>query len=264
MATRRTSVFSGMMQFGILTVPVKMYKPHFDEEENKAPASHLEHNCGKNVVIDDEPMHLPGACGSPITRPWFCPACSSDAEYKDLVKVYENGAVLTQEEAKGARISDKEFVIEEFVNADEVDPMHMAADLYFIEVDGNAAVEAYSVFAQALKSQGKVAVASWTSRGTDKVLIVRPYRDGLVGQVLNYGNLLDAPTYNTVESSPDMVAMLGSIMTKKTVSFEPSKYKSEYVANLRQLVGDAPAPVAAAPAAPKKSSLADMLAMMAA
>lgn len=246
MATRRTSVFSGTMKFGILTVPVKMFKPHFDEE--KAPASHLEHNCG---------------CHKPITRPWSCPDCGP-VEYKDLVKVFEGGQVLTQEQVKSARIDDKEFVIEEFVDAAEVDPMHMAGDVYFIEVDGTAAIEAYSVFAQALKAQGKVAIASWTSRGTDKVLVVRPYRDGLVGQVLNYGNLLDAPTYGTVESSPDMVEMLGSIMAKKTVAFEPSKYKSEYVSNLRSMLGEAPTQIEAVPAAPKKSSLADMLAMMAA
>lgn len=263
MATRRQSVFSGTMKFGLLTVPVKFYKPHFDTEE--APSSHFEHNCGRTVVVDDEPLHIEGNSGQPIQRPWYCPACQKNVEYAELLKVYDNGAVLTKEVAKSARIDDKEFIIKEFVPAADVDSMHLAGDVYFIEIGDKAGVDGYSAFAQAMLKSGKVGIASWTSRGVDKVVVVRPYKKGLVAQVLNYGNLQDAPDYGTIDmSESDEVAMLSMIMDKKTVAFEPSKYKSEYVANLRKLTGENVDEVAVVAPAPKKSSLAEMLAAMAA
>jgi DNA end-binding protein Ku len=186
--------------------------------------------------------------------------------YAELVKVFDNGAVLTQSECKSARIDEKEFIVKEFVAADDVDAMHLGGDVYFIEVADAAAVDAYSAFAHALVKSGRVAVASWTSRGVDRIVIVRPYRKGLVAQALNFGSLMDAPDYGTysVDSLADEVEMLSMIMGKKTVAFEPSKYKSEYVANLRQLVCDAPAEVVEIPSFFLKPSLVETLAVMAA
>lgn len=249
---RKQAVFTGTMNFGIITVPVKFYKPHFDAEV--APSFHMEHNCGENHT----------ACGQGIQRPWHCPACSQTVQYNELLKVSDSGTALTQAEVKSARIPDKEFIIEEFVDANEVDPMHLGGDIYFVEMDGNVGVDAYSVMVLTLRHTNKVAIASWTSRGVDKMVVIRPYRDGLVVQVLNYGNLLDAPDYGTRfnEDIVDMARMMEKMVAKKTVSFTPSKYKSEYVANLRAMTESCDKPVTQVECKPKASGLAAMLAAM--
>jgi non-homologous end joining protein Ku len=55
--------------------------------------------------------------------------------------------------------------------------------------------------------------------------------------------------------------MLSMIIDKRTVTFDPSKYRSEYVANMRKLTGESINEVAVV--APAKSTLVEMLAAMA-
>jgi non-homologous end joining protein Ku len=262
---RRQSVFSGTLKFGIITIPVKLYKPHFDEEA--LPSSHLEHNCGTKVLeLDGQPETTTGhACGKPVQRPWFCPACESTVEFGTLVKVFDNGVALTQAQVASAKVPEKELSIQEFVRADELDPMNLVEDAYYIEVDGKEALEAYSVLTFALKQSERVAIAYYAQRGTDKMVVIRPYRDGLVLQVLKSANLKDVPSFGTTFGADvvETATFLTKMIEKKTVAFEPSKYKSQHVENLRALLNppcDAPVP------APKpckaKMSLAEMLKAM--
>lgn len=257
---RKQAVFTGVMKFGMIAVPVKFYKPHFEADE--APSFHMEHNCGYRVEDDKIVTHLPSGVG--IKRPWFCPCCNKMVPYDELLSVADNGVALTRSEVKGAKIDEKEFIIEEFVDASEVDPMHLGGDIYFIEMDGNSGVDAYSVMTLTLRHTNKVGIATWTSRGSDKVVVVRPYREGLVVQVLNYGNLQNAPDYGTRfnDDVVDMARMMTKMVEKRTVKFEPSKYKSEYVSNLRALVNkECDQPVAQVKCK-KTSSLREMLAAM--
>lgn len=263
---RRTSAFTGTLKFGILTIPVKLYKPHFDTEV--IPESHLEHTCGKKVLeLDGEPTETTGhASGTKIQQKWFCACCDSIVDYGTLVKVFDNGVALTREQVNAAKIPDKELTIEEFVPAADVDAMNLGDMMYFVEVDGKEALEAYSVLTFALKQAEKVAIAYWASRGTDKMVVIRPFRDGLVLQTIQCGNLLDAPTYGTTFSAEvvEMAGMFTAMIEKKTVAFEPSKYKSQHVANVRALLNPpCDVPVAPAPCKPKASSLAEMLKLMA-
>lgn len=249
---RKQSVFTGTMKFGILTIPVKLYKPHFDEET--LPSAHLEHS------HDGKP------CGQGVQRPWYCPACESNVEYGTLLKVYDNGAVLTQAQVASAKIPEKEFTIEEFVKAEEVDAMNLEGELYYIEVDGKEALEAYSVLTFALKQSERVAIAYYAARGTDRMVVVRPWRDGLVMQFLKCANLNDAPTYGTTFSAEviETATFLTKLIEKKTVTFEPNKYKSQHVENMRALLEKpCEAPAVAVACKPKAASLADMLKMMA-
>jgi non-homologous end joining protein Ku len=261
---RRTSVFTGTMKFGILTIPVKLYKPHFDTEV--APASHMEHSCGKKVlVLDGEEQETLGhASGTPIRQKWFCESCEAIVEYGTLVKVFENGVALTQQQVASAKIPEKELSIEEFVSASDVDAMNLQGDVYFIEVDGKEALEAYSVLTFALKQSEKVGIAYWASRGTDKMVVIRPFRDGLVLQILQCGNLLDAPSYGTSFSAEvvEMAGMLTAMIDKRTVAFEPSKYKSQHVANVRALLNPCETPTNIVPCKPAKLDLAAMLKAM--
>lgn len=263
---RKQAVFTGTMKFGVLTIPVKLYKPHFDEEV--VPASHMEHTCGSVVkVLDGVETPVSGyPSGKPINQKWYCSCCDSLVEYGTLVKVFDNGVALTHIEVKSAKIPSKEFTIQEFVKSDDVDPMFLQGDLYFIEVDGSEALEAYSVLTYALKQSDRVGIAYYAARGTDKMMVVRPYRDGLIAQVLKCGNLLDSPSYGTTFSA-DVVematTMLQPMLERKTVDFAPSKYKSTYVENIRALLVPAcDAPVAPVACAPKKSALAEMLKLM--
>ena len=261
---RKQAVFSGTMKYSLLTIPVKLYKPHFDEEV--VPGSHLEHSCGKKVLeLDGVPTETSGhACGKPVNQKWFCSACDSIVEYGTLVKVFDGGQSLTQSEVKSAKIPEKEFTIQEFVKAEDVDPMFLQGDMYFIEVDGKEALEAYSVLVYALKQSDRVGVAYYAARGTDKMMVVRPSRDGLIAQVLKCGNLVDTPSYGTTFSANvvDMAQMLQGMIERQTVALEPSKYKSTYVQNVRALLNPCDAPVVPVACEPKKSALADLLAAM--
>ena len=245
---RRQSVFTGTMKFGMLTIPVKLYKPHFDEEV--VPVSHLHHNCGTD---------------KPVNQRWWCPACEALVDYSSLVKKFEGGTSLTRDQINTAKIPEKEFTIQEFVRAESVDPMNLDGDTYFIEVDGQEALEAYSVLTFALRQSERVGIAYWASRGRDKMVVIRPYRDGLVAQVLRCANITDVPSYGTTFGAEvvETATFLVKMIERKTVEFKPSGYKSQYVENVRNLLApksECSVPVEPAPKC--RSSLADLLRAM--
>src|SRR3989304_2203206 len=49
-------------------------------------------------------------------------------------------------------------------------------------------VKGYRLLSQAMDSTNKVAVGRWTARGKDQLVLIRPYRGGLILHQLYYSN----------------------------------------------------------------------------
>jgi len=184
---------------------------------------------------------------------------------RTLVKVFDNGVAITHSDVAAAKIPEKELTIREFVKAEEVDAINLRGEVYYIEVDGKEALEAYSVLTYSLKQSDRVAVAYHSSRGTDKMVVIRPFRDGLVLQYMTCGNITDVPSYGTTFSAQvvEMATFFQKMIEKQTVAFEPSKYKSQYVENMRELMNPTTDDAPVVTPKPKVSNLAEMLKLMA-
>jgi len=215
-----------------------MEKVHRNVEE--APASHMEHR----------------GCGVKIERPWFCPECQNQVSYGDLVRVFENGEegkangegdlVLSQEEFKGARLDEKKLVIEQFVRSDELDPIYLSDQAYWMHLDApkksaRNGLFAWSALVQKMIEMDVVALASWVSRGKDYILVLRPYSGEkgrtLVAQVMEYGEIIETECIDLQDvADTDEVTLLAMLIEQYRHEFDASRYESEYAKSLRSVL----------------------------
>jgi DNA end-binding protein Ku len=130
--------------------------------------------------------------------------------------------------------------IDSFVPKDEIDQRYLNHP-YYIVPDGKAGVDAFAVIRDAMKDQGRVALARIVLTNREHVLAIEPYEKGLLGTTLRYPyELRDAEEYFDGIKSPkitkDMIELASHILDSKAAHFDPSKFKDEYEDALKKLV----------------------------
>jgi DNA end-binding protein Ku len=130
--------------------------------------------------------------------------------------------------------------IDSFVPKDEIDQRYLNHP-YYIVPDGKAGVDAFAVIRDAMKDQGRVALARIVLTNREHVLAIEPYEKGLLGTTLRYPyELRDAEEYFDEIKIPkitkDMIELASHILDSKAAHFDPSKFKDEYEDALKKLV----------------------------
>jgi DNA end-binding protein Ku len=130
--------------------------------------------------------------------------------------------------------------IDSFVPKDEIDQRYLNHP-YYIVPDGKAGVDAFAVIRDAMRDQGRVALARIVLTNREHVLAIEPYEKGLLGTTLRYPyELRDAEEYFDGIKSPkitkDMIELASHILDSKAAHFDPSKFKDEYEDALKKLV----------------------------
>src|ERR671926_205756 len=112
---------------------------------------------------------------------------------------------------------------------------------YYIVPDGKAGVDAFAVIRDAMKDQGRVALARIVLTNREHIIAIEPLGKGLLGTTLRYPyELRDEDQFFDGIKSPkitkDMVELAGHILHKMAAHFDPSKFKDEYEDALKALV----------------------------
>jgi DNA end-binding protein Ku len=157
------AIASGTISFGLVSIPVKLYVA--------ASPQGVRFN------------QLHAACGSRIKMQSYCPVCQVVLDRSDIVKGYEY--------AKGqyVRFEDDELKaleaerthsldITEFVPLAQVDLVQIDKSYYLGPDKGGD--RAYRMLAEAMERTDRVAVGRWMSRGKEQLVVLRPYREGLL------------------------------------------------------------------------------------
>jgi DNA end-binding protein Ku len=119
----------------------------------------------------------------------------------------------------------------EFVPLASVDMIHVEKT-YFLGAD-RGGDKAYRLLSKAMSQTGRVAVGSWNARGKEQLILIRPYRDGLMLHQLYYAN--EVRSFDEVDDTAkvefrdvelDLATKLIEELT--TDKFAPEKYKDEY------------------------------------
>ncbi len=168
------AMWSGAISFGLVNIPVKLYK---------ATAS----SSGKQISFHQ--IHK--SCGTRLRHIRFCPKDEVEVPWDEVVKGYEfekGKYVEVGDDELDALLPDESYAsvaIESFVALEEVDPIFYDR-AYYVAPDGPP--KPYALLHEALGSTGKVAVARVMLRTRSHLALVRVLGSHLLLETMFFGN----------------------------------------------------------------------------
>jgi DNA end-binding protein Ku len=166
-------------------------------------------------------------------------------EASDIVKAYEidedTYVTLEPEELEAIKLESKKTLdLQQFVDAEEIDPRYFERPYYIVPADEHA-VEGYLVIRDALKKSGKLGVGQVTMSGREYLVAVGPVDKGLGMHIMRYANeVRSAGQYFSdlpdQKLDPEMVGLASELIGRKAGTFKPEQYKNHYATALHDLV----------------------------
>jgi DNA end-binding protein Ku len=214
MAARPIS--AGMISFGLVSIPVRL----FTATSPRSVSFHLLH---KND-------------NSRIQQKIYCPVDDKIIERDELVRGFEiekgRYVTFTDEELKSLEAQgDHAINISEFIPLSEVDPLYFENGYYLGCEAGSA--KAYRLLSEAMDQASRVALATYTMRGKEHLVLIRPYAKGLMLHTMYYSDEVrsveDVDRGLNTDAKPaelDLAKRLIDDLTEK--KFDPSKYHDNY------------------------------------
>ena len=218
-----TSVWKGYLTFGLISVPVRLFS-----------AARTEH-------ISLNQLHK--ECKTRVKQPLYCPTHQRIVERSEIVKGYEyekGQYVLVEDEEikKIAPPSASSMEIQEFVNADDVDPLYLDASYYMVPED--AGRKAYQLLVKTMEESGRAAIAKLCMHQREYVVLVRPRDHGLTLHTMYFADEVRAlPEYGEkgeVKVKPEEVKLAKQLVDSLAGEFDPKKYHDEYKERLKALL----------------------------
>jgi Ku protein len=130
--------------------------------------------------------------------------------------------------------------IDSFVPEEEIDKRYINRP-YYIAPDGKVGLDAFAVIGDAMKDQGRVALARIVLTNREHVLAIQPCGKGLLATTLRYPyEVREAEDYlddiKTPKITKDMIELARHILDSKAAHFDPSTFKDSYEEALKALV----------------------------
>lgn len=209
--------------FGLVSVPVKVFV---------------------SASANDTSFHMVSPKGNRVKQKLVDAVTGEDVQRNECDKGFEfkkdEHVVFTKEEIKALESTDtsKTMTISEFVSAESVDPI--AIEKTFFLGPDKGGDRGYSLLSSTLAKLNQVGVAQWTTRGKERLVLIRAYKGGLLLQELFYADEvrdISEVLPGEVKVSPieeDLAAKLVSALS--TGGFDPSKYKDGYAERVRNAV----------------------------
>ena len=216
---------SATLSFGLVSVPVQL----FSTAESSA-----------GVTFN----WLHKSCGSRLKQQYMCPKDNVKVERDDMVKGYEFSkgqyVLFTPDELKAMGEESTGAVdIGEFVPAEQVDRLWLDR-AYFLGPD-KGGERAYKLIRDAMLDTGLVCVASYSARGKQYIVCLRPFHEGLILHQLRYAQEVkpwtEVPMPDLPELKPQEIGLAKQIIQQiQSETFHPEKYKDEVQARMIDLI----------------------------
>ena len=207
---------TGVLSFGLVAIPVRIHTA--TKSENVS--FHLLHN----------------KCGSRVRNQHYCPVCKVVVERDDLVRGFQHAkeqyVQITEEELDSLEAeANNNIDLKEFIPLNSVDPVYFENTHYLGADKGGE--KPYRLLADAMAKSGRVAIAELVSRGKEQLVLIRPYRKGLVlhtmyhaDEVRDFQHVPEGEKVNV--SKQELELGLGLIDRLTSEEFHPENYEDEY------------------------------------
>jgi DNA end-binding protein Ku len=219
------AIGTATISFGLVSIPVKLYTT----AESSGDISF-------NMLHD--------ACGSRLKQQYICSKDGEVVERDHMVKGYEYAkgqyVVLSAEELKALdAVATHSVDLTEFVPASAVDPLFLDKAYYLGPDKGGE--RAYRLLADAMVNTGLVGIASYSARGKQSIVLVRPLENGICLHQLRYGDEVKAwsevPMPDLPEVKPNELELAKQIIQQIAHdTFSPGAYKDEVKTRMMQLI----------------------------
>lgn len=221
-------VWSGTLSFGLVSVPVGLYSgttdksPHFHQFE-RGTADRV-----RNKRVNER--------------------TGEEVDYDDIVKGAEvsgdDYVIVDPDELDAVAPGQSRLLeINEFVDADEIDPRYYRRT-YYLGPSGDEAAKPYGLLRDAMDVAGKVGIATFVMRNKEHLAAIRPDGQTLVLETLYFEDEVRDPKQE-VPSLPqrgkagkkerDVAVSLIESMTEK---WRPGEFEDTYRAKVDKLIRD--------------------------
>lgn len=216
------SVWSGIITFGLVSIPVKLYSA----TESKG--------------ISFNQLHAP--CKGRINQQRWCAACDRQVEYGELEKGYEVSkgqyVVITKEELDSLPLPSKQTVtMTNFVPKDDIDMVYHDVS-YYVEPDPKAQ-RPFTLLMKALTDKNMIGIGKIALRNKERLCALRPLGGTLMLDTLLYPDevrVAKDTALPAIELTAPEVAMASSLIDLMAGAFDPTQYKDHYREALEQVI----------------------------
>jgi DNA end-binding protein Ku len=216
------AIWKGVVQFGTLSVPVKLYSAVTDRTVHFRLLHKTDHQPVKQQLVSS---------GSGDT-----------ADYKEVRKAFplNRGRLVVLEREELEKLTPKEsrdIDVTRFVDPKDVDPRWYER-AYYLGPDGNT--KAYFAAAEALARKKREGIARWVMRGKEYVGALREEDGYLTLITLRHADemiaedALDAPGGRPLQKRE--IEMAQHLVNALHGEFDPTAYRDEYRARVMELV----------------------------
>ncbi len=218
-----SSVWSGYITFGLISIPVKL----FSAARSEGVSFHMLHR----------------DCGSRVKQQYICPVHERPMTRDEIVKgyEYEKGRYVTVEPEEIKKIEPETanaMEILEFVPAGEVDPLYFDSSYYLVPEE--AGQRAYALLRTALEKSGYLGVARVAMHNREYTVVLRPQDNGLVAHTMFYQSEVRRPQelapLETIAVKPKELELADSLIQSLAGTFDPGKFHDHFADQLRALV----------------------------
>jgi len=219
------SISTATISFGLVSIPTKLYTTN-----EAAGDIHF------NMLHDTD--------GARLKQQYICTQCNEIVDREHTVKGYEHAkgqyVVFSNEELKALdAVATGAIAIEEFVPAVAVDPVWVEKSYYLGPDKGGE--RAYRLLHDAMLDTGLVGVASYSARGKQYIVALRPFQNGLIMHQLRYAEEVkpwaEVPMPDLPELKPAELGLAKQIIQQIAhETFDPNKYKDEVQTRMRELI----------------------------
>lgn len=216
------AIWTGSISFGLIDIPVKLFSA---VQESSLDLDMLDSNDHSNIKF----KRVNETTGKEVA-------------YADIAKGYklDSGYVILEAEDFEAADAVKTKMIEiiNFVDELEIDSLYYEQP-YYLEPD-KAAMKAYALLRDALKSAGKVGVTTFVLRNKEGLAILKPYKNVIVLNRIRFSQEIKEPSELNLppvsETKTKEMDMANKLVEQLTEKFNIENYKDTYTDKLLEII----------------------------
>lgn len=215
---------SGMISFGLVAIPIKLYS-------TGESASSVRFNM----------VH--GECGTRVKYRFYCPTDDRMVERDELSKGYEFAkgqyVLFTDEELKVLQPDATNAIeITEFVPLEQVDPIYFEKSYYL--GPGQGGDKPYRLLSRVMQETSRAALARYAARGKNYLVLLRPFEKGLIMQQLRYSDELrsfdEVPVGEAKITKAELDLARQLVKQSSSKAFDPTTYRDEVREQVVELI----------------------------